>query len=382
MYNKSDLIYVGLSKKALLNNIKELRRLAGSDRLLAGVVKSNAYGHGIKEVAEIISPHVDAFVVHCADDVARLREYGHKQPIIIVGYVQKSDMEWAISNGAELNCSGIKYAEWAAAAAEKVGKKARLHIKVETGTNRLGAMPNELIPLGRFIAQNPFLELGGIYSHYANIEDTTDHSYAMQQLSTYNRLVGELEKDLGFKIPVHHTACSAAVMLFPETRMDLVRAGIALYGLWPSRETFLSAHDEKINISLEPVMSIHTKVAHIKEIPADSYISYGCTYRTSRPTKLAILPMGYFDGFERHNSNSSYVLIKGKRAPVRGRVAMNLTMVDITDIAGVELEDEVVVLGHQGDEQITAEQIAAWCNTINYEVVTRFAPFAPRIILP
>ncbi len=381
MYNKSDLVYVGISKKALLNNITELRKLVGPERKLAGVIKSNAYGHGILEVASIISPYVDAFVVHCADDVARLREAGHKQPIIIVGYVQKSDMEWAIENGAELNCSGIEYATWAAAAAAKVGKKAALHIKVETGTNRLGAMPGELIPLGRFIAENPHLELKGIYSHYANIEDTTDHSYAMQQLANYNELVGKLEKELGFKVPVHHTACSAAIMLFPETRMDLVRAGIALYGLWPSRETLLSCHDSGVSIRLEPVMSIHTKVAHIKEIPADSYISYGCTYRTSRPTKLAILPIGYFDGFERHNSGIGYVLINGRRAPVRGRVAMNLTMVDITDIPDVKLEDEVVIMGRQGEESISAEQIAAWCNTINYEVVTRFAPFAPKIIV-
>lgn len=381
MYNKSDLVYVGISEKALLNNVAELRKLAGPDKMVAGVIKSNAYGHGINEVARIIAPHVDAFVVHCVDDVDRLRKAGHKHPIVIVGYIQKSDMEWAISNDAELNCSSIEYASWAADAANRVGKRAKIHLKIETGTNRLGVMPDDILPLARYIYGNPNLELQGIYSHYANIEDTTDHTYAMKQLNEYNRLVKMVEEDLNYRIPVHHTACSAAVMLFPETHMDMVRAGIALYGLWPSRETYLSSREADKHINLLPVMSVHTKVAHIKEIPAGSYVSYGCTYKASRATKIAILPLGYFDGFERHNSNSAYVLIKGQRAPVRGRVAMNLTMVDITDIPDVKLEEEVVILGRQGEEEISAEQIASWCGTINYEVVTRFAPYAPRIII-
>jgi len=189
-----------------------------------------------------------------------------------------------------------------------------------------------------------------------------------------------LEKK-GFKAAVNHIACTAASLVFPQTRLQLARIGIGLYGLWPSRETMVSLKEQGSEFKLEPVLSWKTRVAQVKTVAAGEYIGYGCTFRTSRKTRIAVLPVGYYDGYDRKLSNTAYVLIKGKRAPIRGRVCMNLCMADITDIPGVRPEDEVVLLGKQGREQLSSEQLAQWIGTINYEVVTRINPMLPRVVV-
>ena len=377
---RSDLVRVEISRKALLHNIAGLRAAIGTKACLAAVIKANAYGHGLLEVADVITEHVNWLLVHCIDELHLLRQAGHQLPILVLSYVQRADLAWALSLQADLTVCDILTARDIATAAARAGCRARVHLKVETGTHRQGVMPDQLAKLARFIDQSPDLQLNGVYTHFANIEDTTDHSYAFDQLKRYHQAVQVLAGELGITIPHHHTTCSAAALLFPQTHLDLVRTGIAIYGLWPSRETLVSARSSNEPVTLEPVMSVITRVSQIKEIPAGAYVGYGCTFRATRPTRLAILPAGYFDGYDRLNSNAAHVLIRGQRAPVRGRVSMNLTVVDVTDIPGVALEDEAVLLGHQGEEHITAEQLAAWCDTINYEVVTRFAPFAPRIV--
>ncbi len=203
------------------------------------------------------------------------------------------------------------------------------------------------------------LLLEGAHTHFANIEDTTEHDYARGQLNRFNELLARM-RQAGFEVPLPHTACSAAAILFPETYFAMVRVGIGLYGLWPSKETLLSAHQEDRNlINLEPAMTWKTKVAQVKSVPAGAFVGYGCTYKTTRPTLLAILPVGYANGYDRSLSNKGHVLVRGQRAPIRGRICMNLTMVDVTDIPGVSLEDEVVLLGQQQDERISAEQMAS-----------------------
>ena len=178
-----------------------------------------------------------------------------------------------------------------------------------------------------------------------------------------------------------HTACSAALILFDKTRLDLVRPGIAAYGHWPSKETYLSYRLQGgSNDLFKPVMSWRTRVTQLKQVPADSFIGYGCTYRTTAPAKLAVLPVGYADGYDRKLSNLAYVLIKGRRAPVRGRICMNLMMVDVTDIKGVRLGEEVTLMGRDADEILTAEQLAAWAGSINYEILARLSPLIPRVV--
>ena len=182
--------------------------------------------------------------------------------------------------------------------------------------------------------------------------------------------------------PVVHTACTAAAILFPKTHFSLIRTGIGLYGLWPSRETKLSAEIMNGSVpDLKPVLSWKTKVSQIKDVPSDSYIGYGCTYRTTRSSKIAVLPVGYADGYRRSLADSGWVLIRGRRAPILGRICMNLSMVDVTDIEEIQLEDEVVLLGRSGTEEITAEMLAQWMDTINYEMVTGISPLLPRKVV-
>jgi alanine racemase len=260
-------------------------------------------------------------------------------------------------------------------------KNVSLHIKTETGVHRQGIEGKDLLPFVEKIRNYPYLEIEGLSMHFANIEDTTDHSYAQYQLEKFLGYVDLLEKN-HTKIPVKHVACSAATILFPETFFDMVRVGIGVYGLWPSKETYLSCiQDKREPVNIKPVLTWKTRVVQIKDVAEGEFIGYGCTYKTTRPTKLAVLPVGYYDGYDRLLSNSSYVLVAGKRAPLRGRVAMNFITADVTDIPDVQLEDEVVLLGQQDQERISAEYLASLCGTINYEIVTRINTSIPRFVV-
>jgi len=256
----------------------------------------------------------------------------------------------------------------------------KVDLKIETGTFRQGLEKEQLLKLVRIIKKYPNIKIQGIHTHYANIEDTTNHDYAQKQLQKFKHIVDFLEKN-NIKIPIKHTACSAAIILFPETYFDMVRLGIAMYGLWPSKETFISAKERKRKINLEPVLYWKTRIAQIKIIKAGTSVGYGLTEKVSRDSKIAILPVGYWDGYDRKLSNVGSVLIKGKKSRIIGRICMNMIIVDVSHINNVKPEDEVVLLGKQKMEKITAEELAQKAGTINYEIVTRINPLIPRIII-
>jgi alanine racemase len=242
-------------------------------------------------------------------------------------------------------------------------------------------MTEEIEDFVRDIRKSDRLIFEGVSTHFANIEDTLKHEYAESQLARFHKALGVLKK-LGKTPPIIHTACTAASILFPETHFSMLRAGIGLYGLWPSRETYLSAVTGSRRIpDLKPVLTWKAKIAQIKTLPEGSFVGYGCTYKTMRRTKLAVLPLGYADGYDRSFGNRAYVLINGRRAPVIGRVCMNHCMIDVTDARGSGLEDEVVLLGKSGAEEIKAEDLAGWAGTINYEIVTRISPLLERRVV-
>jgi alanine racemase len=222
--------------------------------------------------------------------------------------------------------------------------------------------------------------LEGLSTHFANIEDTLNHAYAEEQLQRFATALRLVERVAG-RPPVVHTACTAAALLFPKTHFTMLRVGIGLYGLWPSRETFLSAREQGTVPVLTPVLSWKTRLAQVKSLPEGSYIGYGCSYRATRRTTVGILPVGYADGYDRALGNRGHVLVRGRRAPIIGRICMNLSMVDLTDVPGAGLEDEVVLLGTSGSERISAETMAEWAGTINYEIVARISPLLPRTIV-
>ncbi len=376
------LQWVEIDSSALTHNIHQFRKQVGEKRKFLAMVKANAYGHGILEVSRIaVDAGADWLGVHSLEEGIILRNEKFDSPILVVGPIPLDSLEEAVAHDLRLTVYNYETLDPLSRVCGRLQKKAFLHVKVETGTYRQGIREEEALSFMKKAQESPFLVLEGISSHFANIEDTTDHTYAQSQLQNFKRIVEELEKNK-IGIPLKHMSCSASAILFPDTYFDMVRAGIGMYGLWPSKETFLSCRLQKREpLRLEPVLSWKTRIAQIKKVPKGSFIGYGCTYRVSRESVLAVLPIGYYDGYDRGLSNSSYVLIRGKRAPLRGRVAMDFIVVDVTDIPGVELEDEAVLLGKAGEESISADDLASLVGTINYEIVTRINPLIPRIVI-
>jgi alanine racemase len=373
---------VEISRRALVHNIREFRRLIGPRRKFLAVVKANAYGHGLVEVAGIAAGEgVDWFGVNSVDEGAALRRAGLETPILVLGYAPFASLEEAVAADLRLTVYNRETVARLAGLAARMRKTVRLHVKVETGTWRQGVAPRDLPAFVRDIRRRPGLAVEGLSSHFANIEDTTKHDYPRRQLEIYRAACRALEAR-GPRLPLKHMSCTAATILFPEPDFNLARVGIGLYGLWPSKETYLSCLlDKKEPLSLDPVLSGQARIAQIKRVPAGADIGYGGTYRTTRPTRLAVIPVGYFDGYDRRLSNAAHVLVKGRRAPVRGRVAMDFFMADVTDVPGLALEDEVTLLGADGRERIAAEDLAALAGTIGYEILARINPLGPRVIV-
>ncbi len=375
------LIWVEISRSALENNIRVFRELVGKSELMA-VVKANAYGHGMMEVARVAQDcGVNWFGVNSIDEAVQLKDAGFDTPILVLGYVDRDGWGAAVSKDIRMVVYDVDTIKGIARVAERIGKIAHLHLKVETGTHRQGVTEDTLWDVLDVIRELSWVELEGIYSHFADIEDTTNHAYAKWQMSNFLRFLDKV-KDAGFHNVKRHFSCTAAALLFPETHFDIVRLGIGLYGLWPSRETYVSLIERKETPPvLMPVMTWKTKIVQVKKLPKGAYIGYGRTYKTTHSSIIAILPVGYYDGYFRAFSNRAYVLIKGERAPVRGRVCMNITMVDVTHIPDVKVGDEVILLGGTGEDRISAEFLADIAGTINYEVVTRVNSLHPRIVV-
>jgi alanine racemase len=361
-------------------NLRQLKSCSANESVLfCAVVKSNAYGHGAREITSLL-PSADWFSVNSLDEGLELRQFGIKRPILLLGHVLMERLSEAIDADLRLTVYNIETLEKLEGILQK-DTICRIHVKIETGTGRQGILPENVPEFLRRASGIDGLEIEGMLTHFANIEDTLNHDFAEKQLGIFKEVLETVRKS-GIFPSIIHTACTAATILFPETHFNMLRTGVGLYGLWPSRETFLSAQSNGIPVpELRPVLSWKTRIAQIKELPAGSYIGYGCTYRTNRKTRLGVLPVGYADGYDRKCSNSAHVLVRRKRAPILGRVCMNLVMVDLTDIPEASLEDTVVLLGKDGNEIITAEMMAEWVGTINYEIVTRISPFIPRVIV-
>ena len=309
-----------------------------------------------------------------------LRDAGARLPILVMGYVPNDQLEEAVRSGFRLTVYNRSTLEHLAALPRGL-PAARVHLKIETGTARQGVLPEDLPGLLEGLGADERITVEGASTHYANVEDTMNHDYTLQQLDRFQDALRRLG-EMGIRPPFVHTAATGALMLLPATHFGLVRAGIGIYGLWPSRETYLSTLLGKRPIQeLLPVLSWKTRIVQVKTLPAGSAVSYGCTYKTTRSTRVAVLPVGYADGYDRGLGNVAHVLVRGRRAPVIGRICMNMTMVDVTDVPDAALEDEVVLLGVSGPEVLTADTLAGWTGTINYEVVTRISPLLPRKIV-
>ena len=343
------------------------------------VIKSNAYGHGIYEVTKAIQNKVDWFGVDSIDEAMAISKANLKKPILILGYTVFERLAEVVKKGFSQVVANMETLQELEKICHLNKKCVQVHLKVETGTSRQGIFIKDLLRYCAFIKKSKYLKLAGLSTHYANIEDTTDHSYAQSQLNKFNKAV-KIVESFGFKNLIKHTACSAASILFPETYFDMTRVGISLYGLWPSSETLLSARQKGIELSLKPCLTWKTKIAHIKTLAAGTPISYGCSEKLHTKTKVAVLPVGYYDGYDRGLSSIGTVLVKGKRCKILGRICMNMMIVDVSHVQNVTLEDEVVLLGQQKNEVISAEELAKKINTINYEIVARINPQIKRFV--
>jgi len=376
----SNLVWVELDREVPDHNLRELRKGLRKGTILCAVVKANAYGHGVKEMIPLL-PSADWFAVNSLEEGVELREMAEKRPVLVLGHVPLDALQEAVARNLDFTVYNRETLE--ALAQLDLGSigPARLHLKVETGTGRQGILPSEVKGFVGQLKSVAGAKLVGVSTHFANIEDTLNHDYAQAQLDRFGDVLNILDR-LDIKADFIHAAATAAGILFSKTHFNLVRAGIGIYGLWPSRETYLSTLlGHRPVPDLRPVLTWKTRIVQIKNLPEGSYIGYGCTYRATRPIRVAVLPVGYAEGYDRKLGNAAYVLIRGKRAPVIGRVCMNLTMVDISDIPHAGLEEEVVLLGQDGEERVSVETMAEWAGTINYEIVTRISPLFPRRVV-
>lgn len=370
--------WVEISKSSLLHNIRAVKRHVAPAMVMA-VVKANAYGHGMGCVAKTVSRDADWFGVDDVDEALELRRLGLKHPILALGYTRLNRLR----DCAKRRISFVAYNMETLTSLKRLGGKPgsyRIHIPIETGTTRQGLAGDDLEAFVAHAITIPSVMIEGVHTHFANIEDTTDPSYAKRQLKQYQQALARLKR-MGVVPEVRHTAASAASIIYPETRFDAVRLGIALYGHWPSKETLVSASYRSSVLDLKPSLAWKTIVAQVKDVKQGTPVSYGLTERVPRDAKIAVIPVGYWDGYDRGLSSVGQVLIRGRRCKVMGRVCMNMMMADVSDVPGVKPEDEVVLIGSQGRETVTAEDIAATCGTIQYEFLARINPMIERILV-
>lgn len=367
-------VWAEIDLGALSHNISEIRRVIPPETGIMAVVKANAYGHGAVEVSKAaLSAGAARLAVARSSEGLELRRAGIEEPILVLGYTPPGQIRDTAAHMLEQTVYGADYAREVNREARRSRLSLAVHIKVDTGMGRLGVVAGAASSIDEIkeIAGQDHLRLSGIFTHLA-CADSWDKDFTLSQLDKFTGLLADLRRE-GIVFPLVHTANSAAIIGHPLSCFNLVRAGISMYGLYPSEEV------EACRLSLRPVMSMKTRVAQVKRVPAGFPVSYGSTYVTERETIIATLSVGYADGFSRLLSSRGQALVRGRRAPVVGRVCMDQCMADVAGIPGVSPGDEVVLFGRQGEEFISVEEVAGLMGTINYEVVSTLSARVPRI---
>ena len=369
--------WIEVDRSALWNNLREIRRRIGDGCRLCGVVKANAYGHGAVPVGqELVASGVDYLAVATLGEAFELRDAGIGCPILVLGYTPPRHFEAAVDRDVTLaiyDRDAVSALEQCAAAQ---GKPARVHVKVNTGMNRLGLRPEDVPAFLRDLQDRSNIVTEGLFTHFATSD--TDLEFASVQFQRFRRLLDEVTR-AGLRPPICHAANSAATLSMPETHLDMVRCGIALYGLDPDEEK------TPLPPSFQPVMGWKAEIVHVTHLAPGEGVSYGLEFVAERPTVVAVIPLGYADGFPRRPLTWGSVLLHGQWAPIAGRVCMDQTVLDVTDIVesgqNVQQGDEAVLIGRQGDQYLSAEEVARRVGTINYDVVSRILARVPRVMV-
>lgn len=366
-------VYAAIDLDAVCHNISEIKKLVGPDTKIMPVIKADGYGHGAVPVAKALNKiGVDGFAVAIIEEGIALRKQGITKPILILGYTSEYQYASLIQHEIEQTVFSYEMAEAISKFAVTMKKEARIHIKVDTGMNRIGFKPTEeSVGQVQRIQKLPNIKIQGIFTHFA-CADEEDKTSARHQKELFDQFVLKIEEK-GIEIPVKHVSNSAAIMDLRECRMDMVRSGIITYGLYPSEEVDKSA------IDLKPALSLISHVIHVKEVGPGEGVSYGSTFVTDRKTRIATIPVGYADGYPRALSSRGRVIIRGQYAPIIGRICMDQFMVDVTDIEGVCVMDRVTLIGTEGDKNISVEEAADLAGSFNYEFVCGIGKRVPRV---
>lgn len=358
-----------------LDNLKRnylFLRSVVKDKKLISVVKADAYGHGAPEIAvELESLGSDYFAVANLEEGIELRTKGISKPILIFGYIFPKQVDYIVNFSLTPTVYSIDFVKELDKICKITRERANVHIKIDTGMGRVGILWNEAIPFIKEVFKYKNINVEGLYAHFSSA-DEKDKTFTRIQYERFMKVLDELKK-VKIEIPLKHHGNSATVIDLPDYILDGVRCGISLYGLRPSEEVK--------KVKLFPVMSLHSKIIFLKKVPEGTPISYGRTYTTKKESLIATLPFGYADGYPRILSNRGFVLYKGKRAKIVGRVTMDQVMIDLTKFKEARVGDDVIIMGRDGKEEITADEIAKKCKTINYEIVTRIGKRVPRVYI-
>jgi alanine racemase len=346
---------------AIAHNVKKIRQIVGKNTQIIAVVKANAYGHGAIEVSEtLLENGVTMLGVGVIEEGIVLREAGIKAPILICGLTTNEQLESLVMYNLTATVCDLRAVKILSRIASEKNKKARIHVKIDTGMGRLGIPSEDTLNFVKKISLMENIEIEGIFTHFAATNEE-DGNYTRKQFEKYKKALLELERG-GINIPLKHVANSTAILNSYRFHLNAVRPGVIVYGLFPSPRT-------KQIVQLRPAAEFKTKIIFLKEVPAGKSIGYGRTYTTTKPTRIATLPVGYADGYSWLLSNKGEVLVRGERAPIIGRICMDLCMIDVTHIGGVQTGDEIVLWGKQGSEMISAEEVAQKIGSIVYEVI-------------
>ena len=370
-------VWAEVDLDAIWENMVHMKENIAENTKILAVIKTDGYGHGGVPIAKMLE-QLDFMFGYAAatyEEAHVLREAGVKKPILILGYTFPYCYEELIRDEIRPAVYRRDTVEELAAAAAKVGKKAKVHIKVDTGMGRIGITPDEEgLEFVRFLIEHPELEVEGIFTHFAK-SDEADKTSANHQLELFQNFIDKIQTELGITIPVKHCSNSAAILEMPQANMDMVRAGITTYGLYPSEEV------SKDIVPLRAAMSLYSHIVYCKTIHAGQSVSYGGLFTAQKDTRVATIPVGYGDGYPRSLSGRGYVLIHGKRAPILGRVCMDQFMVDISEIPEAMDGDKVTLLGMDGTERITAEELGELSGRFNYEFVCDLGKRIPRVYI-
>ena len=364
-------VWAEIDLDILANNMKNIKKLAGNKEVIA-VVKADAYGHGALDVAPcLLENGASRLAVAMLTEAIELRNNNIKAPIMILGYTPLDLGEELINFDIEQTIYDLYYARELSSLAIKLNKKAKVHIAIDTGMGRIGFLPtDESFNSICEICSLDGLDAVGIFTHFSS-SDEADKEYTQYQFNQIYDFIRKLENN-GINIPLKHASNSAAIIDLPNTYLDAVRAGIILYGYYPSNEV------KKENLSIKPALTLKAKIAHVKELESNMYISYNRTFKTSRKSKIATIPIGYADGYIRTLKHDAKIIVNGQLAPIVGNICMDQFMIDVTDIPNVKTGDEVILLGESNGIKFNADDIAKCMNSINYEVLCLLKKRVPR----